>query len=313
MAIPTITQIIPAMGHPGGTAQVEVRGTGFRMPSEALPTTRGTAPAPPPTVRVFFGGAESPRVRLISEERLLVTLPQHAPEVVSVEVYNVGQHGETLGDEWVALEGGFEYRLPPLTERSIISEVTRRLIELLMQQVHPEVVITQSVDFSEDTMEDVLRKVAVASLPCVMLIGPRMRDNPMYRNDAGPQGQRPGGGRNQLRKGRVKDLVFTIGALSDNMDELLTLMQLLDNFVDRNPAVELNGARYELAYEAESGEQTADPAPSESGVKSVTGTIVIRRVRVVGAPGIPGDTQVDVHPQVQSVQLHPTQYPPSEE
>jgi hypothetical protein len=74
MAVPMIVRVTPSICSTAGGNLVSVYGGGFRV--RTIPTViTGPVPAPPPTVRVTFGGSRSRRVLVPRSNRLLVELP----------------------------------------------------------------------------------------------------------------------------------------------------------------------------------------------------------------------------------------------
>ncbi len=301
MADPTISSISPNKGATGGQGLVEIHGTGFRLPpTPAL--TNGETPAPPPSVRVFFGQEEARRVRIISEERLIVVTPAHNKGVVTLEVRNVGDYGETLG-QVATMASAFTFIMPDLTKDTAIVHIIRRLHSELARQVLPEVFTTQSVDWS-DTPDSALRKVTSAKVPSVILAGPRLRENLNYRTNLLSQKQ-VGTETYEFRPPRVVDLIFTLGAIAESMVNMLGLCQALTNFMTRNLWLEVPreqtdptraSVRYEIGFEPD-GDMTVSTDPSKSDLKSCAGTISIKGVFLEGL-NIEGDMGVDVQPQM---------------
>jgi hypothetical protein len=75
MAPPIITSISPRRGHTGGRYLVEILGSGFRVQPDGEIGTGAPIPAPPQSVRVFFGAAEALDVQVWAEDRLYCRTP----------------------------------------------------------------------------------------------------------------------------------------------------------------------------------------------------------------------------------------------
>lgn len=310
MSVPTIAAVTPSRGHTGGHAVVEITGTNFRLP-DAPPAT-GPVASIPPSVRVFFGTSEARRVGVISATRLYaVTGPHDLPKgsdelLVDVEVRNVGPFGETIGSEVAVAVDAFTYARPMLdaSNESNLARMTRTLIRALKREVLEEVVLTQNTDWDDDPAET-LRKMAIAKLPAVYLVGPTMRAS------VGPHAEQ----RNarelvqeteaqvlEHRAPYMVDLAFTLGALSDNYMQLLGLMEGLTNFLLRNPYLLLErspGSSERLEYEVRfdtGGELQVDLAPDSSNVHSASGNIVILGFPVLASPGFTRDMASALHP-----------------
>lgn len=297
MSIPTITGVEPPRGATGGYGLVEIHGTGFRLPPEPV-LRAGETPAPPPSVRVFLGGVEARNVRVVSAERLLVVTAAHRAGVVDVEVRNVGEYGETIEQELVVLPGGFTYVMPDLTRDTTITLVVRSLMDELMNQVFPNVVHTQGVDWTDEP-ESALRRIATAQTPCVLVEGPQLRENLLYRTSAPTIEQLPGETLREYRIPRVVDLLFTLGAIADNPVLLQGLAHALTNFVQRSQWIHVGGAPYEVAFEP-NGDMAMANDPGNNDLSYCTGSISVRAVPLSGLH-IEGDMATDLHPPL----LHP--------
>jgi hypothetical protein len=300
MAIPTILQVTPNRGATGGQTLLEIHGTGFQLPATPA-LVAGETPAPPPSVRVFFGGVEARRVRVASSSRLLIITPPHVKGATTVEVRNVDSQGATIPGEVATLANGYTYVMPDLTKDTTITRIVRKLMDELINQVFPEVVRTQSVDWT-DTPASALRKIATAKVPCLLLAGPTIRKNGQYI-DSEPIREQLADGVREYKPPRVVDLVFTLGALTRNTVHLDGLAHALTNFVqrttwlylDRVPGDASSGqVRYEVAIEP-NGDMDLSTEPSQSDLKSCAGTISIRAVPLEGL-GLEGDMGTDVHP-----------------
>src|SRR5690242_18600619 len=92
----TVTSVSVARVATAGRTLVEIIGTGFRQQTVAPALSAGSLPAPPPSVRVLFGGVEAERVRVASPTRLLVTTPARDAGVVDVRVENIDDFGAFL-------------------------------------------------------------------------------------------------------------------------------------------------------------------------------------------------------------------------
>lgn len=315
MAVPTIATVTPATGHPGGGTLVRVDGTGFQLPASPPPASEGRTVAPPGTVRVFFDGVEAAGVKVVSSTRVYAYAPRYKPaadaaadldglpDAVDVEVRNVGPFGETLGAERVVAAGAYTYKHTPLTSRSSLTRVVRQLVLELMRQIHPNVVLTRSVDFSE-TPSDPSRRIANAKVPGLFLVGPKLRENKLYRTQVLPQSTSTEGLTRTHASARTVDLVFGIGALADDPNTLLELANAITDFTNRNVWLlvprEQGGAelvRYDLDME---DDVEVDSTPSESNVLSASGTISVAGVDVIGLPDFDADEVLTELPELGS-------------
>lgn len=285
MAIPTITTISPTTGHTGGQALVEIRGTGFRLP-EAPASSGGPVAALPPSVRVFFGGEESPEVQVMTSELLYAMTPSHDPETVDVELRNVGSFGETIEDESLTALEAFTFMLPVLTDVPYLLRVCRHLIDELKRQVYPQVVWTQHTDYSDEPAAAEPTVVLDPPLPCLLLEGPILRKSEeQYVNDERREAL-PEDRSRVYRAAPMKDLLFTLGALSESTNELVAFTNALEAFMRKNQRMRVyvddakSGTRvHELRFES-GGDFRTETSNAGSNVKTVSGNIAILGVPV---------------------------------
>ena len=84
--------------------------------------------------------------------------------------------------------------------------------------------------------------VAMASLPALVLSGPKITENRFYALNEGREDVVPGPAGPELARHRptyTVDLAFTITAVSDHTVELLNLMAAVGTFLNRNRWIEL--------------------------------------------------------------------------
>jgi hypothetical protein len=310
MAIPTISSVTPSRGHTGGGTLLRIVGTGFQLPAEPPASGSGPVPVGPATVRVLIGGVEARRVRVASATVLYVTTERRDPgSALPVVVRNVGPYGETIGAESATLASAYEYARPDFADATRPSELERLVRTLraeLIRQVHPEVVVTAHVDWTEDPAA-ILRGVTKAKEPAVFLAGPTLRPNNLYRTAArslepvlDAAGVAVPDVVREHRAALTDDVVFTIGALSSNYQTLLSLLAALRDFKLRNPRLSFARSlgsselvEYDLDWE---GDITADSSPSESGIRTCQGTIVISGFDTLSGQGFVSDQAVTAHP-----------------
>lgn len=309
MATPTITSVTPAFGHAAGGTLVEVIGTGFRLPDAPPPT--GPVPTPPPSMRAFFGTIEATRVDVISATRLLILtpscpLPLGDGDVLlkPLELRNVGPYGETIGSERVVLADAYKFARPALDamHETTMSRIVRELVQYLQRASIENVVIVQNTDWSDDPT-NVLRKAAIAKLPAVFLAGPRLRKNTVHTVNDPIDVQVSTTLMRRYRAPRYVDLLFTIGAITDNYLVLLGLVEGITEIVERQPFVaiakdEADAAselvRFEVQWEG--GELEVDSMSNSINVFTASGTIVVLGVPVLGRPGFVRDMAMEEAP-----------------
>lgn len=307
MPIPTITNVTPALGHSGGGTIVKIEGTNFAVQT----------PTPGPLIasaRVFFGGVEARLVRVVSGTTIYAQTERHDPGAVDVEVRNVGSFGETIGAETVTSADAFTYARPVFTAgQNPFDLVTRALHAELARQVYPEVVITAHVDWTDDPAS-LLRKVASSKIPTVFLAGPSSRENTFFRTSARRVETLEPGLFIEHRSARHVDLVYVFGALADKFSTLTSLANALEDFTTRNPKLHVpiaGGSSTRVAFELmREGTLEIDSTPEESNVRTVTGTIFIQGVPILGNPGFENDHARDVYPTLSTApELQETERP----
>jgi len=86
---PTITSVLPAAGHTGGSTLIEIKGSGFVLP----PGPGAAIPAPPQAsrMRVLFGGELAEGLEVADSGTLYCFTPTHDPGVVDVVVQELGE------------------------------------------------------------------------------------------------------------------------------------------------------------------------------------------------------------------------------
>lgn len=294
MATPTITTVSPSIGHSAGSTLLEVIGTGFQLPFD--PPASGPVPYIPPSVRVFLGDVEAQRVDVISATRMFVlTAPHDLPPGqdelrVAIEVRNVGREGETLGAEVGTLANAYTYARPKLDQTSEGNEARtiRALIRWLKRGALEEVVLTTNVDFSDDP-NATIRKLKIAKLPAICLIGPTHRKNGLQSTNVERTTvvkRDADGAASEILRTRVArtvDLVFGISIVADGGMLLAQLMESVTNLVERDPFLKVQRepggdptdlVKFEVRWEP-GGDLQADTQPNESNIVTASGNIAI--------------------------------------
>lgn len=305
MAIPTISSVSPARGAPGGWAVLEITGTNFRQQS-APPEGVHPVPRRPPSVRVLFGTVPARIVRIASATRLVVTTPELAPGVYPITVANIDDLGAVEGPESVTVADAYTSARPDFAavESPTITRVTVELIEMLRRQVYPEVTTVPHIDW-DDAVGDTLRKLGIAKLPAVYLVGPDFRESMMYRRSSGPSSlYAPAPGETiESRRAYTVDLIFTIGVISDNRRQTLAMLNALMNFTIRSPWVvipvdpDVPGGelvKYEIDVEADF---RSDETPNDSSIGAASGQIAVIGIDVETLPGFVNDMTMTTHPE----------------
>lgn len=300
MAVVVSSVSIPKVASAGRT-QVEVYGSGFRQQTVAPATSSAPLPAPPPSVRVFFGGEEALRVRVASPTRLLVTTPPRDPGVVAVRVENIDDFGAFL--EAGELADGIEFALPDLSRPGDLSRIVRRLIRMLKQQVIPEVVLASSVDWDDDPFAEP-RELANAKTPAIWLTGPNLRPSDAVNSQTTPIVIEVAGGATETITPRTVDLVFGYGIVAESYVVTTNLLQAATSFAIRNKRISIprdpsdaSAGSIEFDLELET-DFDIDSRANEDGLYSAAATLVIKAVDILGMPNFVGDLVADFHPEI---------------
>lgn len=175
MAVPTVTNIYPNGGHSGGETLVRILGGGFG----------------PDGVSVTFGGKAARKVALINHALVYAWTPispLSAAEtgagdgLVDVAIQNLDTNGEAVPGELVTVVDGFEYRMPSFAKKSCLEHVVRTFQGELRRQVWREIILRRHTDYA-DAAGVVALKVQISMVPCIVLIGPQIVENDVYRTN----------------------------------------------------------------------------------------------------------------------------------
>lgn len=313
MATPRINRVfaygedpdsLPATGPCGGGQVVVITGAGFLRPSLAGYLA---------TVRVRFGDATSPLVRVLRGNMLHATTPATplgievgGEGLVDVEVANLDEDGIPIPGEVATATGAYQYRLPRLDsgQDQAVAEVERALIIWLSTRVCANSLSGQSVEYDDS---DVAIVPEIAKLPAIVISGPDVA-SPMF-----PRENRvllPGfvldpEGRAQVMRHTVQvDLLYRVTGQAAGRAAMLNLMSALMSEIDRAQSItvptERSEVRMDLGFDGD-GRPRGDMRPSDSDLHSFTARIRVSNVLVVGIRPHPG-SEVDVAvPLVQEI------------
>lgn len=266
----------------------KVIGSGFQLPP--APSTTGVTPAPMPTVRVTVGGVVAPVVLVVSSTELRVQLPRHAAGACDLFVENIDQSGVQIPGEYQTLRDAVTYRRPDLSakgERTTLSRVTRAVLALFRDTVIPNVNLTVHTDFDSLPMEGA-NIVEVASLPAIIVTGPKAVEDRFYSTNESEQRVGPDGVVTRSPPLFVASPTYTVTLLSDSTEELITLISLATSTIDLNSELQIpfdpedpsrGNASYEFDFSGPGGFETTSQ-PNESNIRQATATIVVRGVAI---------------------------------
>jgi hypothetical protein len=218
----TLVSIAPSIGPASGGDLVTLLGAGLG-----------------PSTEVHFGDAAATVVSLREEAGaaiLQVRTPAHAEGAVDVTVANLDAAGAPVPGETAKFPNAYRYQRARIVREADLTRIVRALLRELKRQVLENVSLSVAADF-DDTPLDGLDVTAIASLPSLVLTGPRLRENRFYSTNeaveevvAGPTGP-------ELQRRRpplTVDVAFTITGASDRAVELINLMAATATFLNRN-------------------------------------------------------------------------------
>jgi hypothetical protein len=268
MTIPSLSNLTTASGPASGGAFVRLTGAGFA-----------------PRVTVLFGDAPATVLAVFAEPGLAVVdvrTPAHEPGLVPVTLQNLGPDGAPVPGETATLPGAYRFLRAPVVAESDLTRLVRALLRALKREVLANVSMTVALDY--DDGQGALEVVPVATVPSLVVTGPRLVPSRFYAENvaveravSGPKGPEL----ERLRPPHTVDLLFTLTGASDRLTEALNLMDAVISFQNRHrwlamardPArPEAGEVRYELAPEGE-------VRPSLDGKDDVRAFVCELRVR----------------------------------
>jgi hypothetical protein len=295
MAVPTIISISPTLGHTGGGSLVEILGTGFRVPTpQTAPSAGEPVPVAPPSIEVEFGGVAATRIQFISDTRIFVVTPEVDEADVDVVLRNIDDSGVPIAGEEAIQESVFSYRRPQLHIASDLTNMIRALILTLRRQIHPQVSLTVHTDF-DDTSTDLLNIAKLASVPALVLQGPKLEENRFYslnQLDCEVSGSDP----EEFfikREPYTCDVGFEYLGVSNLKVEHLNLSNAVVAFFRKNKFVEQpsTGRLCELDFET-GGQPRAVPRANNDNLRTFRGSFLIRGFDLGEFPGFTRDQVV---------------------
>lgn len=269
MATPTITSISPNAGHSGGQTLVRITGTGFQITPPPIANPTGKLPAPSPPVRVLFDGVHANHVRVFSDTEIYCQSPRHAADgwsfvaangtsrpapssapatipkgftltqtsfgVVDVTVQNIDPSGVLIGSEEVTLAQAFTFKRPRLDGQGNLFLVLEAFEELMRNDVLPNVAFNPSVDY--DTGSGMmLGFIGLAELPGIAITEVSI----VPSEDSRKEKIEVDGGNGLVivrRPPIKKDIFLTLAMVSTRIDELTSLIELVEHHFTTNEGV----------------------------------------------------------------------------
>jgi hypothetical protein len=192
-----------------------------------------------PGVEVRFGDITATVVSLREEAGasiLQVRTPAHAEGVVDVRVQILDPAGAPIAGAVATLPTAYRFQRARIVREADLTRIVRALLRELKRQVLENVSLSVATDF-DDTPLDGFDVTAIASLPSLVLTGPRLRENRFYSTNeaveevvAGPTGPEI----QRRRPPLTVDVAFAITGASDRAVELINLMAATATFLNRN-------------------------------------------------------------------------------
>jgi len=267
MAVPTITQVSPAVGHSGGGTLVQITGTNFQLAPAAPASPNGKVPKAAPTVRVLFDGVPATLVRVFSETTLYVTTPRHAANdwsfvfqngeqspapgkhpklippgatvvqtgfgTVDVTLENIDAAGALIPGETVTVEDAYTFKRPALGHAGIILRTVLAFEQILRNDITYNVAFNPSVDYDSKAnavlgfIQLASKEPGIAITEVVVAESEASTNEPIYVD-----------GSNGLvlvrRPPKFKDISFTLVLVADRLHELTSLGELVQHHFDTN-------------------------------------------------------------------------------
>ena len=305
MAVPTLTACAPTVIFTGGQL-VTLTGSNFRLPYP-LPNVNGPIPVPPPTVAVTVNGTSAEQVRVFSATSLTCLVGASDPGAASITVQNLDVNGNPIGGEVVTVASGLAvFARADLTKEADFTRATKALMTLLKQQTIENVVKTVETDYSSTPGASVFDIPEIASLPCIVVSGPKTKWNPLYEYDKTPEQSVGSTGFNRRRMIKTVDLTYTVQGFDDhdgrasNLQVLMEQVMVINQWLvlQRDPTDPTQGT---VEYELEGGDWQNTNAPNMSNVRSFTCEITVKGFQLEYIIGFPNQMVVETGEQVDTI------------
>ena len=176
----------------------------------------------------------------------------------------------------------YRFLRPCLVQESNLTRLVRTLLQHLKRALLADTSIAVSVDYSD--LSEGLEFIAMASLPSLVLSGPRMKESRFYSSNVPFEEVVPGAKGLELRRRKAAftvDLSFTITAASESTIELLNLMAATAAFLNLHSKIAMlrdskNPELGEVAWEMAPDGDFRTNLRDASGVHSFSCGFVVR-------------------------------------
>jgi len=219
---------------------------------------------------------------------------------VDITIKNLDDDGDPIPGEEVTETDGLAYSRVQLATESDFQRLIREIVLELRLQTIPNVAISNHTDFDDDTT-DSADITTLAELPGIALLGPTLRENRFYSQNAPIAVAASNPGEYLKRRvGYTVDLEFRIIGVSNIMVELINLMAVVNGYFEKNKYIELTRdpndsslgkARYEIDF-TEDGDLDTISTPNDSNIHAFSGRFVIRGFDMQDLTGFANDQTV---------------------
>lgn len=233
---------------------------------------------------------------------------------VAVTVRNLDDNGDPIPGEEVVVEDGYHFSRVRLADEAHLTRLVREFIRLWRKQVIANVSSTTHTEYDADTGDE-YHIVELAELPGIGITGPDLDENRFFSVNGTVAVELPNGEVILRRVPYTVDLTFEITGVSDSQVELLNLLTLSTQVVDRNPYFYLDRdpndpsqgrVRYEMDFAA-GGDFAVTGEANTDNLRSFTGTVVIRGFDVEDLAGFAGEQGVRIVVPAEEVELSVSQ------
>lgn len=260
MAVPTLTAVTPGEGHTGGRTVVELTGTGFKLPNPPAPTGKTTAP--PPSMRVLFGGRPAMNIAVTSATQLYCQTPIHDPGLVDVVVQNIDDDGVLVPTEEATLVDAYTFARPDLSAHSELARALEAFIIEMRRQVSDNVDWAVHTDYASDTQTIAY----MGKLPAIVLDDLDLPEDRSTSEDSYDV-QIDDETFVERRAPIVVNALFTIMGMANDPPTLLTLIQVVRAFFKKNP---------KLTYDRDANDPTLGEVSYNMGA-DIDGRVVVAK------------------------------------
>jgi hypothetical protein len=245
MAVPTITDVSPDSGITSGLNLVKITGTNFNPPATLDPETFPQG-AEPYSVKVTVDGYDADSLYCISGDVCWVVMPEYLglsgdlPKDVDVVLSNLDSDGNVVAGETVTATDAYTYKRQSVADdaEGALIWVTENLIDYMARHIVDNVALTTDPDYSDNPSAGI---AALATLPGVVLVGPRISDDPMRKGQHPAETAISGDPISHYveHPHEPKIMEFDIHAFGRTKKEALNLTELIDNTLRARPRLRI--------------------------------------------------------------------------